>query len=156
MLNSPFRFTVVTVACSAVIVAGFLASELRPVYSSLPLLSVCFLSVVAGVIGMYWTSFTLREDVRNDRWSDEVLAPFRTLTTHVLWYLGMAVLVIAMLFTWVHRRHHSPFLWVFLFLLQTQSQLTSAFAKPRKPSGSGHRIEWNKFSPLQSEHWGER
>ncbi len=156
MLNSPFRFTALTVACSAVMVVGFLAGELRPVYSSLPLLSACLLCVVAGVLGILWTSYMLREDVRNERWSDEVLAPFRAVTTHVLWNIGMGLLVVAMLFAWGHNRHHSPLQWILLFLLQTQAQLTTAFAKPRRPAGPSHTIEWKKFSPLRSEHWGER
>ena len=105
---------------------------------------------------MYWTSYVLREDVRNDRWSDETLAPFRRVQGHVIWKIGMGVLVVAMLATLIQDRHHRTWFWTVFFLLQTQTQITNAFARPRKPPGDATRLDWSQISPLRSEHWGER
>ena len=156
MRDSPFRLTALIVGCSLLMVTGFLAADLRPVYTNLPLLSACFALMVIGLIGMFWLSSRLRDEVRNERWSEETLAPFREVTGHVLWKVGMALLVVAMLAALTQDGHHRTWFWVVLFLLQTQTQITNAFARPRLPLRTGPRIDWSQASPLRSEHWGER
>lgn len=156
MLETPYRLTAFTVAAILLSGAGFVCGNLRSVYSSLPLLAACFAGVVIGVLGMYWAAYILREGVRNERWSERTLAPFRRITDHVLWKIGMVGLVVAMLAALTQDRHHRSWFWPVFFILQTQTQINTAFARPRKAAGSGTRPDWSQIPPLQSEYWGER
>ena len=157
MRDSPFRLTALIVGASLLVVIGFLAADLRAVYARLFLLSAFFVLVVVGVGGMFWLAHRLRNDVLNGRWSEETLAPFREVTGHILWNVGLVLLIVAMFAALTQDRHHRTWFWVILFLLQTQTQLTAAFARPRtRPTGPGPRLDWRQVSPLRSEHWGER
>ena len=155
MLDTPHRLTVLTIAGSLLSVAGFLCGSLRSVYASLPLLITCFAGVVIGLVGMYWASYVLREDVRNERWSDETLAPFRRVVDHFLWKVAMAFLVVAMFATLTQDRHHHTWFWAVFFLLQTQTKIANAFVRLRKPPAADTRPDWAKVRPLRSAHWGQ-
>ncbi len=156
MPDSPYRLTALTIVAGVLGMAGLMGGDLHSVSASLPLLALSLLCAVGGMGGMYWASYMLREDVRNERWPEESLAPFRQITTHVLWNLGMGVLVVAMLTALTQDRHHRIWFWATLFLLQMQTQITNAFARPRTPRGSGARLDWSQATPLRSERWGER
>ena len=157
MLDSPNRLTALTIAAILLACAGFIAGNVPPVHGSLPLLALCFLCVVIGYLGMLWASYTLRQDVRNERWPEDILAPFRRVTDHPLWKIGMGLLFVAMcVVVALQDRHHRTWFWAVFFLLQAQTQISNAFARPRTPRGSGARIDWSKVAPLRSEHWGER
>lgn len=156
MLKSPYRLVALTVAGILLSGAGFVCGNLHSVYLSLPLLATCFACVVIGVLGTCWASYALREGVQNERWSERILAPFRRVTDHVLWKIGMAGLIVAMFAALTQDRHHRTWFWLVFILLQAQTQINSAFARPRKAAGSGNRPDWSQMPPLQSEHWGER
>ena len=156
MLDTPHRLTAFTIAGSLLSVAGLVCGNLHSVRASLPLLLTCFAGVVIGLLGMYWTSYVLREDVQNERWSEETLVPFRRVVNHVLWKMAMGFLVLAMLAALTQDRHHRTWFWVVLFLLQTQTQIANAFARVRRPPSAGAPSDWAEVQPLRSEHWGQQ
>ncbi len=143
--------------CCLLSTAGILASNRYAVHSQLSVLAACFACVVVGYLSMLWTASTLRNNIQNERWPVETLAPFRQVIDHVLWRFAMAVLLVAMLATLIFQdRHHHSWYWATFFLLQAQTQFTYAFGRPREPSATGHLLDWSKVSPLRSDHWGER
>ncbi len=145
------------VTCSLLSVACFLGINLHATRAHLFLMIPCCLCVVLGYLGMLWTSSRLRDNVRNQRWPLETLAPFQRVIDHVLWKIGVALLLVAMFASLVAQgRHHQSWFWAVFFLLQAQTQMTNAFARPRTPPGTGAHIDWSKVLPLHSEHWGER
>ena len=155
MLDSPYRLTALIFAGSLLACAGFLGSSFHPIHTSLPLLLLTFALVVVGLLIMFWAANTLRDDNANERWPEATLAPFRAVTTHVLWNITMGLLVLAMFAALTQDRHHRSWFWAIFVLLQTQTQLTTAFARPRKPTRPSPLLDWSKVAPLQSEHWGK-
>ncbi len=156
MLDSPYRLTALTIAGSLLATAGFFAASFHPIYSSLPLLLLCFALVVTSLLGMFWAANTLRNDVQNERWPEATLAPFRRVTGHVLWKIAMGLLLLAMFAALTQDHHHRTWFWAVFVLLQTQTQIGTAFARLRKPTPPGPLLDWSKVSPLRSRHWGER
>lgn len=145
------------VTCSLLSVACFLGMNLHATRAHLFLQIPCSASVVVGYLGMLWTGSTLRNNVQSDRWPAETLAPFQRVLNHVLWKIGVGLLFLGLVAAlMVQGRHHTPWFWAVFFLLQAQTQMTNAFARPRTPPGTGAHIDWSKVLPLHSEHWGER
>ena len=156
MHASPYRLTALTLAGSLLSVAGLVCGSLPFVHASLPWLMLGLAGAVTGALGMYWASYLLREDVRNERWPEETLAPFRRMTDHVLWKVGMGLLFVGMLATLLQDRHHRQWFWAFFILLQMQTKVSNAFARPRKAGSAGTRLDFSQVPPLRSEHWGQR
>ena len=156
MLDSPYRLTALTIVCSLLATAGFIAASLHSTYCSLLLLLLCFALVVISLLGMFWAANTLRNDVRNERWPEATLAPFRRVVDHVLWKVAMGLLLLGMFAALAQDRHHRTWFWAVFVLLQTQTQIGTAFPRLRKPTGPGLLLDWSRVSPLRSEHWGER
>ena len=133
--------------------AGLICGSLRSVYASLPLLITCLVIAVIGASVMYWASYLLRAQVQSERWPEMTLFPFRRVVEHVFWKVGMGVLLVAMMASLLQVHHHRPWFWTVFLLLQTQTQISAAFARPRKPLGMGSRPDWSQIKPLYSEHW---
>ena len=64
----------------------------------------------------------------------------------------MGLLLVAMLVALIKEWHRHAYFWAVFFFLQAQSQIDSAFARPRKLRGTGAPLDWSKVSPLTSEH----
>ena len=156
MLDSPSRLTVLTIVGSLLATAGFIAAGIHFIYNSLPLLLLCFAVVVTSFLGMFWAANTLRDDVQNERWPEATLAPFRRVIDHVLWKIAMGLLLLAMFATLTQDHHHRAWFWAVFVLLQTQTQIGSAFARLRKVTRPGPLLDWSEVSPLRSKPWGER
>ena len=157
MLNSPFRLTALMLTCSLVAVACFLSIGISAVRTHPLLMIPCIMGVVVAFLGMLWSSSLLRNNVRNERWPAETLAPFHRVIDHVLWKIGLGLLFVALIAAlMLQGRHHTPWFWAVFFLLQAQTQMTNAFARPRTPPATGALLDWSKLSPLHSDHWGER
>lgn len=156
MLDSPYRLTALTIAGCLLGTAGLLGSSVHSIYNSLPRLMACVVFVVIGMLGMYWASYTLRECVQNERWPPESITPFRRAVDHPIWKCVMVLLVFAMLLILIQAEHHRGYFWCVFFLLQTQTQIGSAFVRPRRTGDAHAGIDWSKMAPLTSDHWGER
>ena len=154
MFDSPWRLTSLIVAGSFVSVAGLIGGSLRSVYASLSLLVMCFATVVIGAVVMYWASYLLRVQVQSQRWPEMTLVPFRRVVEHVFWKVGMGVLLVAMMASLIQAHHHREWFWTVFLLLQTQTQISAAFARPRKPLGTSSRPNWSQIEPLHSDQWG--
>ncbi len=151
--DSPYRLTSLIVAGSLLSVAGLICGSLRSVYASLPLLIICFATAVIGAAVMYWASYLLRAQVQSERWPEMTLVPFRRVVEHVFWKIGMGALLMAMLTSLIQVQRHRPWFWIVFLLLQTQTQISAAFAHPRKPLDMSSRPDWSQIKPLYSEHW---
>lgn len=112
--------------------------------------------MLAGTFCLYWSPYTLRDGVRNDRWPDAAVDPLRQVVDHVAWRWLIAALVVTMLIVMIVKWRQSLYFWEVFFLLQAVTQLSSAFARPRQKPGSWARVDWTKIPPLHSDHWGER
>ena len=153
MSDSPYRLTSLIVAGSFLSVAGLICGGLPSVDGSLPLVVTCFATVVIGAVVMYWASHLLRAQVQSERWPEMTLAPFRQVVRHVFWKIGMGVLLMAMMASLIQIHHQRTWFWAIFLLLQTQTQITAAFARPRKPPGMSSRPDWSQIKPLYSEQW---
>ena len=156
MLNSPYRLTALMIACCLLSVAGFLGGNVHTVHTRLPMMIPCFLCAVVGYLGMLWTTSVLTDAIQNERWPAETLTPFRLVIDHVLWKIGMGLLLVAMLAALILDRHRHGWFWAVFFLIQAQTQFTSVFARRCKQHCAGPYLDWTQVSPLRSEHWGER
>ncbi len=156
MPDSPYRLTALAIAGGFVASAGLLGQNVYPLHRGTSLPIAFLLLVVVSLSGMYWAAYMLREDVANERWSAETLAPLRRLVDHPIWRGAMALLFIAMIAALVVTRHNRTWFWGVFCLLQTQTQIGSAIARPRPHTGPGTRLDWSQAAPLRSEHWGER
>jgi len=152
--ESPCRLTSLIVAGSFLSVAGLICGSLRSVYASLSLLIISFATVVIGAVVMYWASYLLRAQVQSERWPEMTLVPFRRAVEHVFWKIGMGVLLLAMMASLIQVHHHREWFWAVFLLLQTQTQISAAFARPRKPPGTSSRPDWSRIKSLHSEQWG--
>ena len=154
MLTSPARLIALIVAATLVATTGFIAAGLHPIYTSLPLLLLCFTLVVTSLMTMFWAANSLRDDVGNERWPEATIAPFRRVTTHILWNTATGLLLLAMLAALILNHRHLTWFWPIFVLLQTQTQLTTAFARPYKPTRGGLGVDWSTSAPIHSERWG--
>ena len=156
MLRSPVRLSAVIVVCGLVAWAGFLGASMHRVHNSLALLLACFVIEAACVAGMFWAGNELRNQVENQRWPEEQIAPFMAAVRHPAWILMMLVSMILMLVALRSHSHHNEYFFAVFFFLQVQTQLGSAFRRTSKKSGPRVPIDWTRVARLNSEHWGER
>ena len=105
---------------------------------------------------MYWASYTLRKAIRNDRWPEDALTPIRRVIHHPGWVASMGLLLVAMVWFLAGDRHHRAYFWIIFLLLQTQTQIASAFAPSPVSRLPAAGRDWSSIAPLNSTHWGER
>ena len=156
MLNSPLRLTAVIVVGCLLAASGFLGISSHHVPHSLPLRSACLVAIIIGMVGLYWGSSTLRNDVQNERWTTETIEPFRAVTQHLAWRLVMLLLVTLMFLSLLSRSNQHQYFWIVFLVLQMQTQLGNAFNQPLPQLDPGTRIAWLEGAPLHSDHWGQR
>lgn len=156
MLDSPYRLTASTVAAGLLAGAGFIAGNRLSPHTPLLILVALLVLIAIGMTGLFWGAHTLREAIRNERWPEHTLAPFRRVIDHPLWKWAMGLLMVAMLVALIKDRHQRTYFWGVFCLLQTQTQITTALARPRKPHLPGAHLDWSKVAPLHSDHWGTR
>lgn len=113
--------------------------------------------MVLGIGILYWSANDLRSGVESERWSADQIAPFVSAVRHPLWKAVLLVLSASMLASlfWAMLHHGGPF-WCSFLLVQMVTQLSSPFTKNVRENHTGARLEWSKFPPLTSDHWGER
>ena len=107
----------------------------------------------AGALLALKSTTDLRNGVENERWPESQIEPFRRHFQSPLYTaLSIALLIAYTLLVLVSRRFRGEGWACFLFL-QTLSQIRSAFRRPRVKIPP---VQWNNFSPIHSDHWGER
>jgi len=117
--------------------------------------AVCFLPFIAGAIVWAQSLKRLRNGIKNDLWSEDDLASLRRCFDHAAWTVLSVVCVLVMLSQVVLSKHVilGPTYWVSFWTLQTFSQLRIALK--RKTTGSVGLKNWQEWTPIRSEHWGE-
>lgn len=154
VLDSPYKFTSLIAAGGILSAAGFFGASLHP--WTLPTLVICVAAILIGTVGLYWAASSLGKGVRNERWPEEALTPFRRAIDHPAWKVIMGLLLVAMLVALANARPHRVYFWCVFVLLQAQTQIGSAFARPTKLEQPGTLIHRSEVPHLDSEHWGER
>lgn len=154
--DSPIALVLLTCVGWALCGLGFIGlGNHRGTHALGPILVQLGLLLV-GIFCLYWSPYTLREGVRNERWPSAAVDPFRRVVEHPAWRWLVAVLGVAMVIILIVKWRHDLYYWETFFLFQTVVQIGGAFTRPRQKSGTGARIDWASIPPLHSDHWGER
>jgi hypothetical protein len=125
--------------------------------SPLWLLAAMLALVIAGFAVSFYASTDLESGLSNERWPEDEITSTRALLGSSL-VTGAALLcVIAAMVLMLIARSTRPSGWALLVFGQSLTRLQTA-AKPPRPnrSASSFTTNWNSFSPIHSDHWGER
>ena len=164
------RLVLFTLSCGVISAAGFtiLSSLHRPASKSAfwtAFVGVAVLSL-GGMLLMSLATSRLRDALQNERWSHMEVEVWRSRTRSGWWRAAVGVALVlmfaAMVFGDRHHRLVHGFLfsyWPFFVIIQTLSQISTAFHRTAGFGDSGSDPmwrNWRNFGKLQSDHWGER
>jgi hypothetical protein len=139
--------------------AGFLLpTPHRNAHESLAwLIATMFALIIAGFAISFYASTDLESGLLNERWPEDEIASTRAvLASSLLTAASLLCLLASILFMSVSRSTRDIG-WALLLFGQSLTRLQTA-AKPPRPnrSTSSFTPNWNDFSPIHSDHWGER
>jgi hypothetical protein len=96
-----------------------------------------------------------KDGVRNNRWSEEEIAPVREVLLSPWWtFFSVVTLIASGILMFVSAHSYRDIGWALFVIGQSATRLQTAFRQPTPKNPSGP--DWKSFSPIRSEHWGER
>jgi hypothetical protein len=111
-------------------------------------------------LGLYlWAITRIKNGVKNGTWSEDELAPLRTVTLSGALNAGAISLIFFFaIFTFFNMGNHAyrAWGWCAYLLGMFLMQLAQATKRPTVNISTAPRIDWRTRPPMQSEHWGER
>src|ERR1700722_10518862 len=109
----------------------------------------------AGTTLMLIAESRFKNGVQNGRWSEEEIAPLRAVLESPWWTAGsIAMLIASAVMMFIAAHHYRGIGWALLIVGQSLTRLQLGFRRPTPKNPSGPN--WTNFSPIRSEHWGER
>jgi hypothetical protein len=135
---------------------GFLATALLPRHHKaalLPSLAATIVPIIVGFALSFKAESSLKDGIAAERWSSEQIESLRANLGSFLWTALAGTLLVAGFILIVTVRHGAALAWVGIALAQTITRLQMAVKRPRQ---SQPPIDWRTYSPIQSDHWGNR
>jgi hypothetical protein len=154
--DSPAKFVLLAVVGCLIASILFLAPEPRDAYDThrVAAFLIGFGIFAAGAFLALKSTTNLRNGVENQRWPDSQIEPFRRhFESPAYTALSIALFIAFVLFEFLFRRSLGGEGWACFLFLQTLSQIRIALKRPREKISP---VQWNNFSPIHSDHWGER
>lgn len=157
--DSPVKPALLSVLGSLIACSVFLALPLfssRMHHSRLlgGYLVFCLAVFVGATIFSLTSVGTIKQGIENQRWTEAQIEPLRAhLESPYYTALSIGLLVPFAIFEFVLQKRFGGLGWGCFLLSQTISQLRIALKRPRS---SNPPIDWHKFTPIHSDHWGSR
>jgi hypothetical protein len=116
---------------------------------------IVFLLLLALGIALNWLAWErLNDGIRNEKWSDESIAPLRRLTQRSAFTVIplVALLVLLAISTFSGHFRGSDLYWSTFWTNMVLGQLKLAVKPPKTTTTEA---VWQNAAPIRSEHWGE-
>jgi cytochrome c biogenesis factor len=121
------------------------------------LLATMLALIIVGFAISFYATTDLESGLLNERWpEDEIISTRALLASSLITAATFLCVIAAGIFIWISHSTRDIG-WALLLFVQSLTRLQTA-AKPPRPnrSTSSFTPNWNSFSPIRSEHWGER
>lgn len=99
---------------------------------------------------------TLKDGVRNHRWTDEQLHSLRRILESPYCTAFNISLLVAYVVFQFFTSHLKGLGWVCFLFSMALSQLIAAVRRPITPPSSTTLTGWRDLTPIHSDHWGHR
>jgi hypothetical protein len=121
------------------------------------LLATMLTLIVVGFAISFYASIDLESGLQNERWPESEIASTRALLNSSLITAATLLCVLAAILFMYVSRSTRPIGWAFLLFSQSLTRLQTAAKPPRSTHPTSYiPPNWNNFSPIHSDHWGER
>jgi hypothetical protein len=158
-LNLSARQTVALSILGALVAsAGFILPIPQHGHESpLWLIATMFALIIAGFAISFYASTDLESGLANQRWPEDEIASTRAILSSSLVTAATLLCVTAAMILVLSARSTRPIGWALLVFGQSLTRLQAA-AKPPRTNHPTHYVppNWTNFSPIHSDHWGER
>lgn len=156
LANSPAKFILLAFVGCAITSILFLAPEAWATHNTHRVAAslIGFGIFAVGALLALKSTTDLRNGVENEQWPESRIEPFRRRVQSPLYTaLTIALFIAFVLFEFLVKRNLRGEGWACFLFLQTLSQIGIAFRRPRAKIPP---VQWNNFTPIHSDHWGER